>query len=289
MSVQAIHRQLDRCDLCGKKIHRKDLVYTNVRYNRPQGNNYFTYSRYNSSLWSIASLVATGNYDGFGPNDHGNRVKVGHGAAYGSYETTTEHGGAPTFALSGITNISHSSRLYTSSAIDCSTWDSLVFGLYVGPYHDNRSGSSYDSDVFTSDMAVAIGVGESSGSLTQTLRTVYDVRSGRHVWAKLDMEDLDSAITSSSVYFCVSVKMDPIPTSTFKIWFDWMQLEKDATVPGAYIETSGSALDYTTEKKLMTVIKVCPDHREQLLSEREQFGRPRQEVELPIDSDIQEV
>jgi hypothetical protein len=286
--VPAIHRQLDRCDLCGKKIHKKDLVYTNVRYNRPQGMNYFTYSRYNSALWSMTNLTATGSYDGFGPNDHGNRVKVGHGAAYGSYETTTEQGGAPTFTFDE-TSESGEGKVYTSSAVDCSTWTSLVFGLYIGPYHDNRVGSDYDSAVETSTMTVAIGVGASSGVKTQTLRTVTGVKSGRHVWAKLNLADLNAAITDSTVYFWVSITFSPTPTGDFKIWFDWMQLEKNASVPGAYIETIGSALDYTTEAKLMTVLKVCPDHREQLLSEREQFGRPRQEVELPIDSDIQEV
>jgi hypothetical protein len=164
-----------------------------------------------------------------------------------------------------------------------------VFGLYIGPYHDNRVASAYDSDVENSTMTVAIGVGASAGVKTQTLRTVTGVKSGRHVWAKLNLADLNAGITSSTVYFWVSITFSPTPTGDFKIWFDWMQLEKNASVPGAYISTAGSALDYTTEAKLMTVLKVCPDHREQLLSEREQFGRPRQEVELPIDMDMQEV
>ena len=91
-SSDNIARQLDRCDLCGKKVLKKDLVITNFRYNRPAGSNYFIHSRYHTDLWSLTNLTATGSYDGLGPQDHGNRVRVGDGAAWGSYETTTEIG-----------------------------------------------------------------------------------------------------------------------------------------------------------------------------------------------------
>lgn len=279
----AIHRQLDRCDICGRKVHKKDLVRTNVRYNRPEGSNYFTYSRYDSTLWGLTNLTATGNYDCFGPNDHGNRVRVGEGASYGSYETTTEVGGAPSFTITSP------GKVYTKTGFDASAWTSLVVGGYFGIFHDNRVGAAYDAAKENIAATVAIGVGATSGATTQTLRTVSNVRSGHHVWATVNVSDLNPAITNSSVYFWATITLDSTPTGTYKVWFDWLQCEKDATRPGAYISTAGSALDYSTEQKLMTVVKVCPEHRERLLLESEQFGRPRKEVEHPIPSDIQEV
>ena len=269
----AIHRQLDRCDVCGKKIHKKDLVRTNFRYNRPAGSNYFTYSRYDSTLWDLTNLTASGNYDGLGPEGLNNRVRVGDGAAYGSYETTTEIGGAPTFTLTSP------GKLATSSGVDCSDWTRLCFGLYVGAYHCNTDKLS---------MTVAIGVGASAGTTTTTLRT-DTIKQDKHIWASVDIDDLDSAIDSSDVYFWATITLDDTPDDDFYVWVDWMQLEKDLSRPGAYLSTSGSAVDYTTEQELLTVVKVCPDHRERLQWKSEQWGRPRREVELPIDVDVQEV
>jgi hypothetical protein len=278
-----IARQNDRCDLCGNKVLRKNLVRTNVRYERPAGSNYFLYSRYDSTDWDLTNLVATGSYDCFGPQDHNNRVRIGDGAAYGSYEDTTEIGGAPSF------EITSPGKVFTKAGFDASTWTSLVVGGYFGIYHDNRVGSAYDDDVENIAVTVAIGVGATSGATTQTLRTVTNVRSGQHIWAKLDISDLDSSISSDDVYFWATITLDSTPTGTYKVWFDWLQVEKNATRPGAYISTSGAAIDYATPKKLMTVIKVCPKHRERLTLESEQWGRPRRETELPVPSDIQEV
>ena len=279
----AIHRQLDRCDLCGRKIHRKDLVRTNVRYNRPEGSNYFTYSRYDSTLWDLTNLTATGSYDAFGPQDHGNRVRVGEGAAYGSYEDTTEIGGSPTFTITSP------GKLFTKTGFDASAWTSLVVGGHFGIYHDNRDGTGSDDDVENIPITVAIGVGATTGVTTQTLRTVSGIKSGMQVWAKLNLADLNAAISSADVFFWATITLDSTPVGNYKVWFDWMQCQKDLTRPGAYISTAGAALDYTSEQKLMTVIKVCPEHRDRLLLESEQWGRPRKEVEDPVPSDMQEV
>ena len=38
--VDAIARQLDRCDICGRKVHKKDLVRTNIDTLAVGGSNY---------------------------------------------------------------------------------------------------------------------------------------------------------------------------------------------------------------------------------------------------------
>ena len=225
-------------------------------------------------------------YDAFGPQDLGNRVSVGNSATYGNYETTTEVGGAPTFV---VTSSASSGEVYTETGFDASSWTSFVVGGYFGIYHDNRVGSDWDDDVENIPISVSIGVGATSGATTQTLRTVSGIRSGRHIWAKCNVSDLDTSIDSSSVYFWATITLDSTSVGDYKVWFDWFQCEKNASRPGAYISTSGSALDYSTEQKLMTVVKVCPDHRELLTLESERWGKPRWEVEDPIPSDIQEV
>jgi hypothetical protein len=67
-----------------------------------------------------------------------------------------------------------------------------------------------------------------------------------------------------------------------------MQLEKNASRPGAFISTGGATVDYTTERKMMTSVKVCNRCKEQLTTESAR-GRPRQEAEQPIYDEFQEV
>jgi len=87
----------------------------------------------------------------------------------------------------------------------------------------------------------------------------------------------------------MTITLAEAATTTFNVFFDWMVLEKDLSKPMVYLSTSGAALDYSTEQKLMTAIKVCPEHRERLTLESYQFGksRLRREVELPVPIDIQ--
>ena len=67
-------------------------------------------------------------------------------------------------------------------------------------------------------------------------------------------------------------------------WADRMQLEKNATVPGQFVKTSGSTVSNTTDQTLMTQRKVCPNCVERVLSKSERFGRTD---ESPIDGPVE--
>ncbi len=266
MTVRAIHRQLDRCDVCGKKIHRKDLVRTQARYNRPQGNNYFLYSSYDGSFWvNDGNSTLQTQAMGLGPDSEDARVKIA------SDNTTTQIRGSKTFLLDTSPSIT-----YTASSTDISSFTSFVFGVYVGQYHANA-----DPAVLT----VEIGNCDATIENLYALREVT-TRSGRHVWASANIADLNLGVTPATAYFYVRVSATS--SEDFYYWIDWMQLEKNASRPGAFISTSGSALDYTTDKKMMTSVKVCNRCKEQLTTESER-GRPRQEAEPPIYDEFQEV
>lgn len=265
MSVQAIHRQLDRCDICGRKIHRKDLVRTQARYNRPQGNNYFLYSYYDDSFWTNdGNCTLQTQAMGLGPDSEDARVKIA------SDNTITQIRGAKTFLLD-----TSPSTIYTTTSTDISGFTSFVFGVYVGQYHANE-----DPAVIT----VEIGNMSVAGML-YALKEVT-TRSGRHVWVTANVADLDENILPATAYFYV--KVSATSSEDFYYWIDWMQLEKDATKPGAFINTNGTALDYSTDKKMLTSVKVCNRCKEQLTRESER-GRPRQEAEPPIMDEFQEV
>ena len=271
--VEAIHRQLDRCDICGKKIHRKDLVRTQARYNRPQGNNYFTYSYYDGTFWvnTWADYITDHctlqtQAMGLGPDSEDARVKIA------SDNTTTEIRGSKTFLLDISPAVIH-----TTTATDISAYTSFVFGVYVGQYHAN-----VDPAVLTVD----IGNCNSGFDTLYSLREVT-TRSGRHVWISVNIADLDSDVDTSATYWYV--KVSATSSEDFYFWIDWMQLEKDATRPGAFISTNGAAIDYTTDSKRLTTVKVCNRCKEQLTRESQKRGRPRVEVEQDIDNEFQEV
>jgi hypothetical protein len=272
MNLQAIHRQLDRCDICGKKIHRKDLVRTQARYNRPQGNNYFLYSSYDGSFWvpTWADYITDHctlqtQAMGLGPDSEDARVKIA------SDNTTTQIRGSKTFLLDTSPAIIH-----TATATDISGFTSFVYGVYVGQYHANT-----DPAVLT----VEIGNCNSGFDTLYSLKEVT-TRSGRHVWVSANIADLSSNVTLSAAYFYV--KVSATSSGDFYFWIDWMQLEKNASRPGAFISTGGATVDYTTERKMMTSVKVCNRCKEQLTTESAR-GRPRQEAEQPIYDEFQEV
>jgi len=264
---QAIHRQLDRCDICGKKIHRKDLVRTQARYNRPQGNNYFQYSSYDGTFWTNdGNCTLQTQAMGLGPDSEDARVKIA------SDNTTTEIRGSKTFLLDTSPAV-----IYTASSTDISAYTSFVFGVYVGQYHANE-----DPAVLT----VEIGNCDSTAANLYELKEVT-TRSGKHVWISANIVDLDSNVDTSATYWYV--KVSATSSEDFYFWIDWMQLEKDATRPGAFISTNGAAIDYTTDSKRLTTVKVCNRCKEQLTRESQKRGRPRVEVEQDIDNEFQEV
>lgn len=267
MKPRAIHRQLDRCDICGRKVHIKDLVRTEFNYLRPAGTNYFDYSYYDGTFWVEDGNITQQSGDWcVGPDGEDARVKIS------LDNTTTEVYGSKTFLLDSSPAI-----IYTASSVDISGWTNFCLGVYVGQYHQNED---------PAEISVEIGNCNSDASTTYSLAT-RTTRSMRHCWVTANVADLDSNVDPSSTYWYV--KITASSDEDFYFFIDWMQLEKDAARPGAFISTAGATEDLAAETRVWRVQKTCKRHREPLFIDSEKYGRPRQEVELPIDYESQEI
>jgi len=254
----SIARQLDRCDVCGKKTHKKNLVRTNMDFLAGEANNYLLYSSYNASGWTAVTASDQGT-PSIGPYADVARVVVS------DDNTATESFGSQTWGGSGT--------LRSTDAIDASTWTSLVFAVDLGPYHRETSPET----TFT------LGLCDSDGSNKELQKTVVTSGSLR-AWFTINIADLPVSKTSSALYFYVSA------TAVGKNWWvDRMQVEKNATRPGTFVPTSGTAVD-RVDTPMMTVRKVCANCREPLFKKSERYGRvAEQRTDAPVSVDIQEV
>ena len=68
-----------------------------------------------------------------------------------------------------------------------------------------------------------------------------------------------------------------------------MQLEKDTTIPGQFVPTSGATVS-RIDATQMTVRKVCPNCLERILSKSERYAKTDESpVDLPVEPWIQEI
>ena len=252
--VEAIARQLDRCDVCGKKIHKHKLVRSNMDFLAAAGNNYIQQSSY-ASGW-LCTAADAGNISS-GP--YADRMRI----VISDDNTRTESFGTQTWDGAGT--------FYGLGTI-ASDWTSFVFAADVGPYDRETS----------PEMTFTLGIIDSDGNNPVVYRTVTTAGSTR-AWFTLNIADIPAGKTAAALYPYVAT------TSTNKWWVDRLQLEKDVTRPGTFVPTSGSSVD-RVDTPMMTVRKVCPDCREPLLSKTERYGRTaEQRTDEPIVLDIQKV
>ena len=256
--VEAIGRQLDRCDVCGVKIHKQDLVRTNMSFLGVAGSNYLLYSAYNATGWTVDTATDAGAIS-VGPYADRARVRIS------DDNTRTEVDGTQTWLGSGV--------LRSITGIDASAWDSLVFAADIGPYFRETSPET----TFT------LGLCDSDGTNKELLAT-YTTAGSIRAWYALDIADVPAGKDDSDLYFYISV------TAVGKNWWaDRLQVSKDIPRVGAFIPTSGSSVD-RVDTPLMTVRKVCSNCREPLLSKTEQYSKiAEQRTEEPISLDIQEI
>jgi hypothetical protein len=266
-----IGRQLDRCDICGKKVHKINLVRTNVEFLSPEGQNYFPHSSYSSDEWDIwygsdAGTVSIGPY--------ADRARV----SISDDNTATEISGSQTFTVqAGVSSYDGYLRLRTTNwgGQDLSSWNSLVFSFDYGFYQQEEHPEAsvkvwlYDE---TNDVEKPLEISRTSG--------------GRRVSAYFDLSTAGADFDASSVYFHI---IFITYSGGEKIWIDRIQLEKDVTTMGTFIPTSGSAIDQS-ESRSMTMRKVCKSCYEPLLSKTNQYNREaEQRTDEPISVWMQSV
>jgi len=256
----SIARQLDRCDVCGRKIHKKNLVSTNVAFLAAEASNYALYSSYNSSFWTVDTSSDSGVIS-IGPYADRSRVSVD------DSNTSTEILGSQTWEGAGT--------LRSSTGIDASAWTSLVFAADIGPYERE----TIPKTVF------ALGLCDSDGS-NKEAQASFSLRGSIRAWFTINIADLPSGKDSSDLYFYINATPD---TTGNQWWADRLQVEKDATKLGTFAPTSGTAVD-RTDTASMTMRNVCANCREPLLSKSERYGRvAEQRTDEPITVDIQEI
>ncbi len=260
--LEVLGRQLDYCDVCGSVIHRKDLVRTQVRYASPDAQNYFTYSEYNTNLWTVDTASDAGAISVGSQNGLRCRFKVPYTeSSPGTGMTLTEAYGSQTWTGAGV--------FRSNTSVDMSGATNIVFSAHAGPYQAN----SDPSTVF------AMGSCDSDGS-NKLLQRTWTIKGSQRIWFTMATADITD---SSAAYFYISVT----PATGKKWWIEDLQLEKDETTPQTFIKTTGSTYDEVESQKMTTRV-VCPDCKEPLQNIKTGIGKPRTEVEHPIGTDMQE-
>ena len=164
-----LHRQLDRCDVCGVKTHRHKLVRTQVRWLQPQSENQFLYSSYNSAFWT-ADDASSGN------------TSIG---TKGDLARTTVSAASVVSLLNGTATWDTSTTL-TSAAVDVSSMTNLCMSFHVGPQQDST----------TPELTV------SSGYFAQT-KVTKTGKSGDKIWWTVPVADLIGS--AAAVTFFVTI------------------------------------------------------------------------------------
>lgn len=221
-----IQRMLDRCEVCGRKTHRKDLVLQSQEQVDMQGENRFPYSSYNTSGWDCTSADS-------GQTSYGTGVAM-YMNTPGLSSTTIEQpellGGVQTWDGAGV--------MLSTVPVDASSADTICVSAQVGV----KQGDS-------STLTVVMGLCDSGGSTLEPMRTWAFTGTHKRVWFTANVADITTTSTAIYVYFSVAC--------TGKWWIDEMQFELDATKPGTFVETTGAAKAVVADTRIYAGKKVC--------------------------------
>ena len=260
----AIGYQLDRCDVCGDKYHRRDLVRTQVEFLDMKAENYVTSPSYDSSYWSIDD---TTNATSTTIASYGNRCD--------NVRLSLDDDSNLTY-INGVTTFSGSGTIRMTDAVGAfSDSSDLTFSVQVGPHEQNTSPS----------MVVVLGITNSDGSSKQALRT-WNINTMTRVWVNEEVTTLNGyGLGSNSFRFYIQV------TNSGYWWFDEAQLEANtnslpqaAGMPENFVRAHGSLVSNQSESSLVTSRKVCPNCRETVLRKSTKYGV---QDEPPVDDPVE--
>ena len=264
----SIGMQLDRCQVCGNKIHRRELVRTQVEHLIPKAENYFLYSSYNAAYWTVDTASDAGNISYGNRCDHV-RLQVP--------STQPTAAGAMTY-LNGVQTW-EGDGVYRSFVLSPSSGDTnayVTMSAQVGPHAENTSPS----------MVVNMGICNSDGTSLSKLRT-WNISTMKRVWFKERKPVLEALQPSgglNSWYFYIEIINDG------KWWIDEAQMEIATTdgSPEVFIETTGSYVSQAESGGIATR-KVCPNCFEGVFRKSERFGKSDEpQVDYPVSEHVQE-
>lgn len=267
----AIAGQLDRCDVCGDKYHRGDLVRTQVEFLDMKSENYVGTSSYDSDYWSVddASDVTSTTVGTYGKRCDDVRLSLG------DDNTLTYINSPKVWEGNGTVRMDNATGSFSDSS-------DLTFSVVVGPHEQNTSPS----------MTVAVGLTNAAGDSKQVLRTWTDIKTMTRVWANEEVLTMNTyGLGQGSYRFYFQV------TNDGKWWWDEAQIEANvnslpnetAGTPENFVRATGSNVSNQSERQLITQRKVCPNCVEYVLSKSERFGRTDESpVDEPVDTLSQE-
>jgi len=273
----ALGLQLDRCDVCGDKVHRGDLVRTQVEFLEMKAENYAGTSSYDSDYWAVdtASDVSSSTVGTYGNRCDNVRLSLDDDSNLTYINSPKVWEGSGTVRMVELTS-------YTTSASD------LTFSVTIGPHEQNTS----------PEMTVVLGICNSDGSSKQALRT-WTISNMTRVWVNEEsltlggygLGDQSGTNYAERWYFQV--------TNAGKWWWDEAQLEVNvstlpnptAGMPENFVRApSGDDVSNQSEQTLMTQRKVCSNCAELILSKSERFGKTDESpVDQPVETWSQEI
>jgi hypothetical protein len=259
----ALALQLDRCDVCGNKYHRGDLVRTQVEFLDMKAENYFDYSSYDGTWWVVdtASDVSTISY--------GNRCD--------NVRTTLSDDNVVSY-LNGVQTWSGDGVFRSTGRTSFGSSGHVTFSAHVGPHEQNTS----------PEMTVVLGICAVDGTSKQAVKT-YTIKGSTRVWFNETKATLNGyGVGTNAWYFYIQITNDGY------WWVDELQLEANVGSidghPENFVRTSGSTVSNQSERTLMTQRKVCPGCAELILSKSERYGRTDESpIDEPVDTWAQEI
>jgi hypothetical protein len=273
----ALGLQLDRCDVCGDKYHRRDLVLTQVEFLDMEAENAFTHSSYHTDLWTMdtASDVTSSTVATYGNRCDNVRLSL-------DDDNNLTYLNSPKVWEGSGTLYMNTDSGYINENTD------LVVSAQAGPHEQNTS----------PEMTVVIGVCNDDASSKSAIQTLTIAGTTR-VWAYSTVADLvatglarDSLVVSGVTYYSWRYYFQI--TNTGKWWIDEMQYEAGTSVtsgsgsagPGNFVRTAGTKVTAANhpQQSMVTSRKVCPGCRELVLSKSEQYGRTD---ESPVDEPVE--
>jgi len=247
--------QLDRCQVCGDKYHRENLVRTPVEFLQGEGSNLFTNSTYNGIYWVVDTSSDEGEIS-YGVHKDEARTSVS------DDNVVSVVNGVQTWEGSGTLRSTS-----PSSTLDPGSY--ATFSLWIGPYERNTSPS----------MSIDLGITNSDGSSGQKIRT-WNINGDKRIWFTEAVATLSAAGLGDAgeFYFYADV------TNDGKWWADKMQLEQTTSSdakPGTFVTSSGAATTYATDTAMVTNRKVCRRCFETVWKKSQEIGRTNESPVAP--------
>jgi len=252
----AIAGQLDRCEICGNKHHRSELVRTQVEWLYPAHENYLTYSRYDGTFWVCDATDA-------GAISWGNRCDR---TRYVINDDNT------TSILNGVQTWTGDGTFYCTTAptTGAAVTDNVIFSCQVGPNDLNPA----------PEMTVVLGDCDTSGA-NKTVKKTFTISGTSKLW--FYWTGAEASLGQGCYYVQV--------TNDDDWWIDELQLEADSIrrAPGTYVETSGTAAGATAEAPSISTRVVCRNCFESVFKRSEKYGRTNEPpTDGPVSDHIQE-